>query len=143
MLGYAEGTGPVSAVADALTITIPYRSLQGRQVYWIANFPINRASGVTAIYQLTDASNAVLQDRQLSVSTAAALQSSVTIGHRESFPPTQAADVVRKLRVAAGTIPSGSTFNLFCFDEGFGISLIGHISTWDAAVWNSTDQWGS
>lgn len=143
LLGYAEGTGPVGAVADALTLTIPYRQLQGRQVYWLANFPVNRASGVTGIYQITNAANIVLTDRQLSVSTAAALQLSVTVLYRENFSPNLAADVTRKLRVAAGTIPSGSTFNLFCFDEGFGISLVGYISTWDTAIWNSIDQWGS
>ena len=142
LLGWAEGNSAVAATNDALTITIPYRQLQGRQVYWIANFPINRASGVTGIYQLVDAANTVLDSRNFSTSTAAAQQLSVTIGHRENFPPSQQVDVTRKLRVAGGTIPAGSTYNLFCFDESFGISLQGHIPLWDTAIWD-TDQWGS
>lgn len=141
LLGWAEVTGPIGAVADALVVTIPFLQVQGRTLYWVASFTAQRASGVNGIFQLTDANNVVLNDRNLNVSTAIALQLPVTIGYREFGLPTQQVDVTRKLRVVAGTIPAG-IFNLFCFDEGYGVAMAGNIPVWDTAVWD-TNLWGS
>lgn len=138
LLGFAEGTASVGAVNDALTLTIPFGKIRGRQVYWVANFPGIASSPSLAIYQLVDPANTVIDSRtfQGAISPSVLHQGSFTMAHRESFPITLLADVTRKLRVQSGSIPAG-IYNLFCFDEGF----VGTLPMWDSAKWD-VDLWG-
>jgi|SRR5215831_1724168 len=158
LLGYAEGYAPVSvssfATVTVLTLTLAPQTVRGRNLLWIANYPLGKTTGSAGTGFLADINDNVLSDRVFNNGLSNSIESAFTILYRESISLTQQINVGKKLKLTGNnawmnqsSIPNRKYY-LFCFDEG---SIVAPASPpvppvgalWNIALWDATQsKWG-